>query len=85
MAQWIQAVQIYGSYAVRVCMIVDIERIERRFSETVFELGLMDPDGNLADGIDRELAMIGNGDDEHRASLAKYAIDLMDILDRTPE
>lgn len=62
-------------------MAVDIERVERRFAETVFELGLMDPEGNLADGIDRELAATANGGDGHRAALARYAIELMDILD----
>ena len=66
-------------------MTVDIERVERRFAETVFELGLMDPEGNLADGIDRELAAIANGDGGHRAALARYALDLMDIIDSTPE
>ncbi|MDE0095493.1 MAG: hypothetical protein OXN16_09425 [Gammaproteobacteria bacterium] len=66
-------------------MAVDIERTERRFAETVFELGLMDPEGNLADCIDRELAAIANGGDGHRAALARYAIDLMDILDGMPE
>lgn len=66
-------------------MTVDIERVERRFAETVYELGLMDPEGNLADGIDRELAAIANGGDGHRAALARYAIELMDIIDRTPE
>lgn len=64
---------------------VDVERVERRFAETVFELGLMDPEGNLADSIDQELAAIANGDDGHRAALARYAIELMDILDRLPE
>ncbi|MDE0095157.1 MAG: hypothetical protein OXS40_02070 [Gammaproteobacteria bacterium] len=62
-----------------------MERVERRYAETVFELGLMDPDGNLADDIDRQLAEIANGDDGHRAALARYAIDLMDILDGIPE
>ena len=66
-------------------MAADIERVERRFGETVFELGLMDPDGNLADDIDRQLAEIANGDDKHRAALARYAIELMDILDGIPE
>lgn len=64
---------------------VDIERVERRFAETVFELGLMDSDGNLDNDLDRKLAVITGEDDEHRTALAKYAIELMDILDRIPE
>ena len=69
----------------RVCVVIDIERVERRFAETVFELGLMDPEGNPDDDLDRKLAEIAGGNDEHHAVLAKYAIELMDILDRTPE
>ena len=64
---------------------IDIERVERRFAETVFELGLMDPEGNLDDDTDRKLAGIAGGNDGHRAILAKYAIELMDIMDRTSE
>ncbi len=45
----------------------------------------MDPEGNPDDDLDRKLAEIGGGDDGHRAALAKYAIELMDILDSTPE
>ena len=71
--------------ALQVSIVVDIERVERRFAETVFELGLMDSDGNLDNDLDRKLAGIAGGDDEHRATLAKYAIDLLDILDRIPE
>ena len=64
---------------------VDIERVERRFAETVFELGLMDSDGNLENDLDRKLAEIAGEDDDHRTALTKYAIELMDILDRIPE
>ena len=67
-----------------MCIVIDIERVERRFAETVFELGLMDPEGNLDGDLDRKLAGIAGGNDGHRAVLAKYAIELMDILDRTP-
>ena len=75
----------FRAYICRVCIVVDIERVERRFAETVLELGLIDPDGNLDDDLDRKLAGVVGGDDEHRAALARYAIELMDILDRIPE
>ncbi|MDE0096887.1 MAG: hypothetical protein OXN16_06800 [Gammaproteobacteria bacterium] len=60
---------------------VDVERTERRFAETVFELGLMDPEGVLVADIDRRLAEVAGGDDRYRAGLARYAIDLMVMLD----
>ena len=71
--------------ALQVSIVVDIERVERRFAETVFELGLMNPEGNPDDDLDRKLSAIAGGNDEHHAVLAKYAIELMDIQDRTPE
>ena len=45
------------------------------------ELGLMDADGTLVADIDCRLAEIANGGDGYRAGLARYAIDLMVILD----
>ena len=63
---------------------VDIERLERRLGETLFDLGLMGQEGDVIDDIDRRLAEIANGGDEHRAELARYAIEIMDTLDRTP-
>lgn len=66
-------------------IVVDIERAERRFAETVFEFGLMDPDGNLNRGPDMKLAGTAGGDDGHPMALAKYANELMDISDRMPE
>ena len=56
-------------------------RAERRFAETVADLGLMDADGVLVPDIDRQLAEIANGGDGYRAALARYALDLMVILD----
>ena len=40
---------------------IDIERVERRFAEAAIELGLMDPEGNLDDHLDRNLAGIPVG------------------------
>ena len=60
---------------------VDMERVERRLAETVADLGLMDADGALVADIDRQLAEIANGGDGYRAGLARYALDLMVILD----
>lgn len=37
-------------------IVVDIQRIERQIAETVFELRLMGPGGNLDDGFRRKLA-----------------------------
>lgn len=37
-------------------IVVDIQRIERQTAETVFELRLMGPGGNLDDGFRRKLA-----------------------------
>ncbi|MDE0095008.1 MAG: hypothetical protein OXN16_11935 [Gammaproteobacteria bacterium] len=45
------------------------------------DLGLMDADGVLVPDIDRQLAEIANGGDGYRAALARYALDLMVILD----
>ncbi len=64
---------------------VDFERVERRFAETVCELGLMDPDSNLDGNLDRNLVGTAGGDDGHRTALANYAIGLTDILGRLPE
>ena len=61
---------------------VDVERLERRFAETVADLGLMDADGVLVVDIDRRLAEVAGGDDVYRAGLARYAIDLMTMLDK---
>ena len=61
---------------------VDVERVERRFAETVADLGLMDADGTLVADIDRRLAEMTNGGDGYRAGLARYAIDLLVIMDR---
>ena len=74
-----------SGYSLQVCIVIDIERVERRFAETVFELGLMDSEGNLDDDLDRKLAEIAGSEDRHRATLAKYALELMDIMDRAPE
>ncbi|MDE0096446.1 MAG: hypothetical protein OXN16_15040 [Gammaproteobacteria bacterium] len=60
---------------------VDVERLERRFAETVADLGLMDADGVLVADIDRQLAETANGGDGYRAGLARYALDLMVVLD----
>lgn len=63
----------------------DVERLERELADALWCLGLIDSDGNLDDGIDRKLAGSAGGNDGHRAALAKYAIELMDILERMPE
>ena len=60
---------------------VDVERLERRFAETVADLGLMDADGTLGVDIDRQLAEVAGGDDPYRAGLARFATDLMVMLD----
>lgn len=59
----------------QVSIVVDIERVERWFAETVPELGLIDPDGNPDDDLDRKLAAFAGDDVECRATLARYAIE----------
>ncbi len=62
--------------------IPDIERLEREYADTLMCLGLIGPEGDVVAGVERFLAEIANGDDRHRSSLAKHAIEIMDTLDR---
>lgn len=70
-----------GNLIVNLTKTVDLERVERRFAETVADLGLMDADSTLVADIDRRLAEITNEGDGYRAGLARYAIDLLVIMD----
>jgi len=71
-----------GTLIVMLPKMLDVERLERRFAETVADLGLMDADGVLVADIDRRLAEMTRNGDGYRAGLARYAIDLLAMMDR---
>lgn len=60
---------------------VDAAQLERRFAETLADLGLVGADGVLAADIDCRLSESAGGEDAYRAGLARYALDLMVMLE----
>ena len=65
--------------------ILDIERLEREYADTLWYLGLIDTEGEVVTDAERFLAEVANGEDQQRSFLAKQAIEIMDMLDRAME